>query len=259
MAFDQYDPIFYDLVTPRSVDGDMEWYRGLSQQQGSPILELGAGTGRIVIPLAEQGFEVHAIEQDPRMYTALEDHISRLEEAVRRRIKPITADMRSFELEDRFRLIQIPYRAFLHNLAREDQLACLLCCRRHLQAEGILSFNVFHPSLEFMSRNHGAHRGVWRINSESDHPEGGVVVYSEANLYDTASQRVSSRHRYEHFNESGRLVDVFYQRLELAYLYPGDLRDLLHRAGFSDVEIYGGFDRRPFSTDGEELVVVARP
>lgn len=259
MAFDQYDPIFYDLVTPRSVDGDFEWYSDLAQQQGSPILELGAGTGRIVIPLAEQGFEIHAIEQDPRMYAALESHISRLDESVRMRVKPIAGDMRSFELEDRFRLIQIPYRAFLHNLTREDQLACLRCCHGHLHAEGLLSFNVFHPSLEFMSRNHGPQRGVWRLNAESDHPEGGVVVYSEANLYDPALQRISSRHRYEHFNESGRLVDVFYQRLELAYLYPGDLRDLLHGAGFGDAAIYGGFDKRPFSADGEELVVVARP
>ena len=94
--------------------------------------------------------------------------------------------------------------------------------------------------------------------AEREQPDGGVIVHSEANRYDSVLQRISSRHRYERFDEQGHLVDVFYQRLELAYLYPGDVRDLLREVGFTEITLYGGFDERPFSTVGQELVIVAR-
>jgi predicted RNA methylase len=259
MTASAYNPRLYDLVTAASQGGDVEWYSQQARQQGSPILELGAGTGRIVLPIAQAGYQIHALEYDAGMREALIRRIEELPEGVRTRIQVIAGDMRCFTLETRYALIQIPYRAFLHNLTRADQLACLACCREHLQAEGLLAFNVFHPSLEYMSRHHSLLRGVWRWNAEIDHPDGGVLVYSEANRYDPALQRVSSRHRYEHFDAQGQLVEVFYQRLELAYLYPGDIRDLLGASGYSQVTLYGGFDRRPFSADGQELVVLARP
>lgn len=56
----------------------------------------------------------------------------------------------------------------------------------------------------------------------------------------------------------GRLVDVFLQRLELAYLYASDLSHLFAEAGFADITICGGFDGRPLSTDLDEIVVTAR-
>lgn len=259
MSASNYNPTLYDLITAAGQSGDVAWYARLASRQGSPILELGAGTGRIVIPVAEAGYEIHALEYDTGMRETLAKRLDGLSDAIQAKVQVIAGDMRSFTLPTRYALIQIPYRAFLHNLTREDQLACLSCCRRHLQTDGLLAFNVFHPSLEYMSRNHSLLRGVWRWSAEVDHPDGGVVVYSEANRYDPVLQRVSSRHRYEHFDESGHQVDVYYQRLELAYLYPGDLRDLLREAGYHEVTLYGGFDEQPFSSDGQELVVLARP
>lgn len=99
---------------------------------------------------------------------------------------------------------------------------------------------------------------VWRWTDEVAMPDGGWITCSEANRYDTVRQRAHSRHRFERFNGRGELVETFIQRLELAYLYPGELQRLLEAAGFDTIEIHGGFAERPFTRDGDELVVRAR-
>jgi hypothetical protein len=84
------------------------------------------------------------------------------------------------------------------------------------------------------------------------------VVRSEANRYDTVQQRVFSQHRYEQYDAGGNLTRTFLHRLELAYLYPADIRRLLEQSGFEEIQIAGGFTGQPFANDTDELVVEAK-
>jgi hypothetical protein len=127
--------------------------------------------------------------------------------------------------------------------------------RAHLRPGGRFAFNVFHPSLEFMAQHAGALAGAWRWTATHAMPDGGHLVSSEANRYDTVKRRVYSQHRYELFGPDGNLARTFLQRLELAYLYPQDIRRLLTDAGFRSIRIDGGFDGRPFERDADELVI----
>ena len=146
----------------------------------------------------------------------------------------------------------------LNSTIYDDQLSCLSCVHRHLRTGGRLAFNVFFPSLEFIASNTGSLGGGWRWTEDVPLPDGGKLVRSEANRYDTVQPRVSSRHRFERFDTSGVLVSTHIQELELAYLFPGDIHRLLSDVGFEEIEILGGFDEREFSQDVEELVVRAR-
>ena len=82
--------------------------------------------------------------------------------------------------------------------------------------------------------------------------------FSDASRYDTVKQRVRSMIRAEEFAADGTLVRTHMMRLELAYLYPADIRQLLERTGFDLIRISGDFTGRPFERDGDELVVEAR-
>ena len=177
---------------------------------------------------------------------------------VQARTTIVSGDMRTFDLAERFALIICPFRAFLHNITEADRLACLARVRQHLRPAGQFAFNVFHPSLGYMAQHAGALAGVWRWGGTYPLPSGGWVVQSEANRYDTVAQVVHSLHRYDVFGASGTLERTSMLRLELAYLYPSDLRRLLESAGFTDVTISGGFDGQAFTQEGQELVVEAR-
>ena len=252
-----YEPEFYDLLTKESLNGDAEWYRRKAKECGGPVLELGCGTGRIAIPMAQDGAVVYALDADAEMLAALQRKAATLPEEVQKRIVTVIGDMRSFVLEERFALIISPFRAFLHNLTTEDQLACLHKVHQHLRPGGRVAFNVFHPSLEFMAQCAGALAGVWRCTGNFSLNDGGLALRSESNRYDTVRQRVVSLQRYELYGADGNLKRTFLQRLELAYLYPADLRRLLTESGFDQIEIAGGFDGRPLMNDQDELVIEA--
>ena len=98
---------------------------------------------------------------------------------------------------------------------------------------------------------------MWRWATTVALPSGGFVVRSEANRYDTVRQVVHSQHRYDEHDKAGVLTRTFLHRLELAFLYPPDIRRLLAESGFTDIRIGGGFDGREFSRDTDELVVEA--
>lgn len=253
-----YDPAFYDIVHTGSFLDDLDWYRARAREAGGPVLELGAGTGRITIPMAQDGASVCALDADAAMLAALRRRLGALPADVQARVTTVAGDMRSFQLDRRFALVIAPFRAFLHNVTPDDQAACVQRVYAHLEPGGRFAFNVFHPSLEYMARNAGALAGVWRWSATHALPGDGHVLVSEANHYDTVRRRVHSVHRYELYDPAGTLTRTFLQRLDLAYLYPADIRQLLERAGFGAIEIHGDFHGRPFQNDADELVIVAR-
>lgn len=252
-----FKPELYDIVTPASFRGDAEWYRGKARQFGGPVLELGAGTGRITLGIAHDGIAVHALDSDPAMLATLQQKLAYQPPDVRQRVMVVVGDMRMFTVGERFALIIAPFRAFLHNLTEQDQLACLDRVREHLRPDGRFAFNVFHPSLDYMALHTGALAGVWRRRGTFPRADGGCIVRSEANQYDTVRQLVDSHHRYEEYGPDGTLTRTSLHRLQLAYLYPSDLRRLLKEVGFQSVQIAGGFDGRPFENDTDELVIEA--
>jgi ubiquinone/menaquinone biosynthesis C-methylase UbiE len=252
-----YRPELYDLFTPPAFQGDVDWYRRKAQESGGPVLELGAGTGRITLAIAEAGIQVHALDASDAMLDALRTKLVQQSKEIQDRVVPVKGDMRSFELPERFALVIAPFRAFLHNVSERDQADCLDRVRRHLRPDGRFAFNVFHPSLEVMAQQAGPLAGVWRWTGSRQLPDGGYVVRSDATRYDTVRQQVHSQHRYEEFAADGTLVRTSLHRLELAYLYPADIRRLLAQAGFREITIGGGFTGREFSHDADELVVDA--
>lgn len=243
---------------PGGLQGDIEWYCRKAVESGGPVLELGAGTGRVTIPIAEAGVRVTALDLDRGMLDRLRRKADVLPAETKRLITVQQGDMRSFSLDEQFALVIIPFRAFLHNVTRHDQLAALKRAHSHVRSGGALALNVFHPSLEFMAANAGALAGVWRWRATRKLPDGGFVVYSECNRYNTVAQRLESMLRTEEFSTDGSLRRTNMMHLELAYLYSADIAALLADAGFEPPRICGSFDGRPVERDGDELVVEAR-
>ena len=252
-----YDPELYELFHDDH-GGDIFFYRRLARASRGPVLELGAGTGRTLLPIARVGVRAVGLERDPRMLAALRARIAREPPHVRSCLEAVEGDMADFDLPERFRLVQIPFRAFLHNTTRATQLSCLRSCYHHLVEGGELALNVFFPSLTVLSESRGSNAGRWRWVDEVAAPGGGWIMLSEAIHYDAVNQQAASRLRYDHFAEDGRLIRSHLQRLDIAYLYPGDLRDLLREAGFSEVKILGGFEGKPLKREEQEIVVRAK-
>jgi SAM-dependent methyltransferase len=138
----------YDADMGRAADAmdDLPFYLGLARQaaaRGEAVLELGCGTGRVTIPIARAGAEIVGLDNAPAMLAVARRKAA--EAGVR--VHWVTADMRDFRLEQRFGLVIIPFRSFLHLLTDADQEACLRRIQEHLLPGGRLALNFFVQKL----------------------------------------------------------------------------------------------------------------
>jgi SAM-dependent methyltransferase len=120
---------------------DLSLWRSLAAQRGDPVLDIGAGTGRIALDLARHGHEVVALDHDPLLVAELARRARDLP------VTAITADARDFDLGRRFALCIVPMQTIQLLGGAGGRRAFLDCARRHLQVGGLLAVAIA-PELE---------------------------------------------------------------------------------------------------------------
>jgi len=238
---------------------DLPFYVEEARRAGSPVLELACGTGRVTIPVAQAGLDVVGIDSSPAMLDRLRKRLPDLPPDVRRRITLHEADMRDFDLGAAcFTLAYCPFRAFLHLMTVEDQLAALHNIHRHLRPGGRFALNFFNPSVTVIARSLSGHSTAPRLIQKVTHPDTGhqVVVYL-ASEHDVSQQISRSQRIEEELDDAGRMLQRTYKPLTVRWIYRYEFEHLLARCGFTVEALYGTFDRQPFSGDLDELIWIA--
>jgi SAM-dependent methyltransferase len=248
---------FYDNVLPYRTRPDVNFYVEYAKKIGGPVLELGCGTGRVLIPTAREGIDVIGLDRSPSMLDVCRKRLADEPQEVQERVRLFESDMRYFELNQTFTLITIPFRPFQHLITVEDQLACLQNARTHLHEGGRLIFDIFNPSLESLTRdNLGEEVGE---QPSFTMPDGQSVVRWD---------RVVSRDLFNQINHveliyyvsfpdgrEERLVHAFPMR----YLFRYEAEHLLVRSGFEVEHVYADFDKNPYgSTYPGDLIFIAK-
>lgn len=252
MTDDPYAPFasYYDLWSSRMTE-DVEFYVRRAREDGGPIVELGAGTGRIAIPTAQEGVRVIAVDTSEPM---LEVGRRNAEAAgVDERITWVNAPMQAHVADPVVGLVTIPFRAFLHLMTLDEQLATLAAVHRSLRPGGLLVLNMFVPDPFVIVERHGK-----RLSEGTALDEKGrtVEMFGESH-YDVALQRMTLRTTYE-LSEAGRVIETGGAELEARLIWPAEMRLLLERSGFEIESLYGWFDERPFTEESREMIWVAR-
>lgn len=248
---------YYDHVTIYRDRPDIGFFVEAAREAGSPVLELGSGSGRVLIPTARAGIEITGLDASASMLAVCRQELGREPPEVRARVTLVQGDMRSFELGRTFALVTAPFRPFQHLESVEDQLACLGSVRRHLRIGGKLILDLFNPSIEGLATPVGVESVP---EAEFTMPDGRRVV---------RRSRIVSRDRARQVNRVELLYDVTHpdgrtERLvhafAMRYLFRFEAEHLLVRAGFEVDAIYSGYDRSPFgaSYPGELLLVARR-
>lgn len=249
---DEYSAVagpYYDLAYAKLRDpsGDAAFYLDLARQARGPVLELGCGSGRVLLPIAREGIACTGLDASEAML-----------EVLRRGNPPenlrlVGGRMESLDLSpERFALVFSAFRAFQHLETVESQLACLSRVRRHLLPGGAFAFDVFAPLLSRIAV--AEEPEVEDVRFELD---GDEIVRFVAVRRDPMAQTMDCTFRYER-RRAGRVVgeESFGTRLRYSFRY--ELEHLLVRSGFTRLEFFGGFDRRPYDYVSGETVVVAR-
>lgn len=245
---------YYDLVNTQT--DDLDFYVRLAEE-GGPICELGAGTGRIAVPIARAGMAVTGVDLSDAMLDRFHARLAGEPEDVRARVEVVRGDIRSWGPDGAFAQVFIPFRVLLALLTREDRTACLRNAWRLLRPGGRLALNVFHPSEAYMRQYSFDAEGSWRETVDRALPEGGHLRQLQSVVFDRLNQRIHVRWLWIERDADGA-TRVTEEPLELGWVWRDELLLHLELAGFRVETLHGGFDGRPLSEPGQEMVVTAR-
>jgi len=248
---------FYDFVVPYRDRRDIAFFVELARQAEGPTLELGCGTGRVLIPIARAGVEIVGLDISAPMLAVCRKKLSRDTADVQARVQLAHADMRKLALGQEFRLVTMPFRSFQHLLTVEEQLSCLSSIHTHLVPGGRLVLDVFNPSLPRLLDDR------YLVEAEEEPPfmmpDGRRVVRrSRLVSRDRARQIVEVEFTYTVAIPDGGKERLTY-RAPIRYLFRFEAEHLLARSGFTVEAIWADYDRSPYGTkDPGELIFIAR-
>lgn len=249
----EFDPFvrFYDLFYG-SRDDDLQMYRDFALAADGPVLELGCGTGRVLIPLARDGHQVTGLDVSAAMLAAVRAKVDAAH--LGDQVTLVQGDMRDFDLAARFALAFIPINTFMHCYDTHQQLACLRSIHRHLQSGGGLIVDVYHPDLQALLESDG------RLVSEGavfDPETGHTIQRFYTRRLDLATQTQHITFIMDEMDLAGTVRrHVFPLRMRFVYRYEMEL--LLHIAGYSLEAIHGSYELEPFDSSSERMIFVAR-
>jgi ubiquinone/menaquinone biosynthesis C-methylase UbiE len=250
----EYDAFarFYDLEYQRFTD-DLEFYRQLADDAGSPILELACGTGRVLLHLARSGHTVTGLDISPPMLAIARERLAAEPADVRARVTIVEQDMRRFRIDGRFRLAILAINSFMHLMTTQEQEHCLKSIRRPLVDGGLLVIDIFNPDLALYD---SAGRTFFERSMDDD--------VSGSNVTKLVTSQIDRVRRVNHitfyYDETapGQPQVRHTAAISQHYLYYDEMTGLLNRCGFDVEKVYGGFGPSAWTPASQKMIFVAR-
>jgi SAM-dependent methyltransferase len=226
---DRYDDLYAELDPTPAVEAIARLAGGRG-----PVLELAIGTGRIALPLAERGVEVHGIDVSERM-------VARLRSKPGGEAIPVTmGNFADVPVEGRYAVVFVAFNTFFGLTTQEEQVRCFENAAAHLGDDGVFVVEGFVPDLTRFDRN----QRLSAMTVELDE------VQLEATRYDPVAQRSTSQHVFL----SAKGVELY--PVVVRFAWPAELDLMARIAGLGLRERWGDWDGRPFTADSVRHVSV---
>ena len=244
---------FYDAETGDKTD-DLQMYSRLAAGYEGDILDVGCGTGRVLIHLAQAGYQVHGIDKDSAMLERLA-HKLRMMPHLQDSIGYVDADVLGYSYEREFALILLSYNALMHFQEQESQIALLRRLRGWLANAGLLVIDLPNAGDVFASQDTDA----LILERTFLEPESGhLVMLQSVSWLDRVMQVLHVDWIYDEMDDEGRVKRMIAPH-RLRYFFQPELALLLKLCGFGVEAVYGDTAWGPFEDGCERMIVLARP
>jgi SAM-dependent methyltransferase len=225
---------------PRSrTETNLPFYLEMACRIGGPALELGCGTGRVLLPIAEEGIAIDGVDSSPAMLTQLQRKLAQQSQGIRELVSISPGDLRSYRSERKYPLVIIPFRPLQHMHSVEDQVTALKTAAFRLASDGVLALDVFYPRFESLFSGEEVLELQWTIKNSHTN----ICRYLRKETVDKIAQNFTATFIYRTYQD-GELVSEKTAPLKMSwYTYP-HLCSLFLLAGLKIVEKHGSANRR---------------
>ena len=225
----------YDVLRGGDEMDEIGLYSDVASEKGGTCLDVGCGTGRVLIPLAQQGIDIMGLDASQIMVEECRSRIS----GAGLSAEIVRDDMRNFDLGRQFNLVIVPGASFQLLDSRADAISCLERLRAHLLPGGLLVMSFFTPYYEIINESLD---GVWRL--EKDEPfgdDGQRALCHVCSDLDRCEQLMETRHRFEVIDGDGATLNSEMKLSRLRWYGKYEIELLLSSVGFKSVETLGDF------------------
>jgi SAM-dependent methyltransferase len=226
---------------------DIHFWVELARKQGGTVLELGCGTGRVLIPLAQVCPSTFGLDNDPAMLAFLRQS---LPAGLRSKVNIWLADLTAFHLAANFSLIALPCNTF-STLSGEERFKMLAHVNYHLQPDGLFAASM--PNPEYLARLPAVAES--EVEEIFPHPFDGEPVQVSSS-WERIGRTFTIHWNYDHLLPDGRVNRIPAQarhHIESPQIY----MDELSSAGFGIPLLLGNFDGAPYTANSPHLIIVA--
>ena len=242
---------FYDAENRDKTD-DLALYSRLASRHKGDILDVGCGTGRVLLHLAQEGHRAFGIDNDPRMLARLESKLQRLPQ-LREKVSVAQADVLRHQYERKFSLVLLTYNALMHFREQERQISLLQRLRSWLADGGALLIDLPNAGPVFASEDNDT---LTLERAFLDDESGHMVMLQSVSALDRAAQELHIDWIYDEIDGDG-LVRRHLAPHQLRYFFLPELRLLLERCGFTIKKVCGDTEDGPYLADSERMIVYA--
>jgi SAM-dependent methyltransferase len=231
---DRIADVYDEHVTEMGLDtaGAVETLAALAGD--GPVLELAIGTGRLALPLAERGLEVHGIDASEAM-------VAKLREKPGGGAIPVTiGDFADAGVDGSYSLVFVAFNTFFGLLTQEDQVRCFANAASRLAEGGLFAIEVFFPDLGRFDRDQ-------RVQARKVTPD---RVFLDVSMHDPVAQVIESDHVV--ITQAGTSL----YPVNIRYAFPAELDLMARLAGLELKERWGGWHREPFTGSSSRHVSV---
>jgi SAM-dependent methyltransferase len=258
-AHDEYAVVaeFYDHAVPYRDRKDVNFFVEIAREANGPVLEVGCGTGRVLIPTARAGVEIVGLDASASMLSFCREKLLQEPEEVQARVEIVWADMREFDLGREFALVTTPFRPFQHLTSVKGQIACLACVHRHLANGGRLVLDIFNPDLSRLIDEQ--YLNEWEEEPEVKMPDGRTMIRKARVVWRDLFSQVQEVELAHHVKYPDGREEAIAQRFPLRYFFRYEAEHLLARSGFEVEHVYADYDKSPYGSQYPgEMIFVAK-
>lgn len=242
---------YYDAENTDKND-DVPLYLELAQEYGSPIMDIGCGTGRVMFPLAQAGYEVHGIDNEPAM---LERGIAVKEANPDWKLHFHEGNVLDYDLDTRFKLMLVPYNGLMHFHTQDAQLQALRNLRKWTADDGLLVLDLPNAGEIFATQDTDS----LLLERTFLEPETGNMVMQQSHSYlDRTSQLFRVTWIYDEITSDGTVKRTS-APLMLYYYFYSEVSLLLQMTGWEIEGVYGDTDYGEYEDGCERMIILAKP
>lgn len=244
---------FYDAETSSRTD-DLILYSRLAEEFGDPILDVGCGTGRVLLHLAQENYRVHGVDNDKAMLARLETKLKAYPH-LKEYATYTESDILTFKPDEHYALVLLTYNALMHFHEQAAQIALLKHLRGLIADDGLLVIDLPNAGETFATQDSDA---LLLDRTFIDQDTGHLIMLHSVSYLDRTTQLLRVQWIYDEVTADGTVKRLIAPHVLRYYFYP-EIALLLTLTGFDAAEVYGSTDEDPFEDGCERMIIYARP